>query len=494
MIQHITRLTKHSAIYTVTGFAIAGSNTLLLPLFTRYLTPTDYGITATAALITTFLGPLMMLNQSDALGRFYFDHRDNPESLRSYTGTLLAFAILWGCVLSVALVLLGPYLSRASGIPFAPFVLLAVLSSYLGGLTSVKLVLWRARNESGRFMLMRLSVYIVGTLLAVIFVVGLKGGAEGRVWGPFIGTCFGGAISLFLFRKELGRLGLRPAYLKPSLAYGIPLVPHFLFIGMTEFSSRIFLNHFRTLAETGIYSVSYALASALRMVMDGINAAWRPFMYDMASRQGEDAKRVFARLTSYYVAAILALALTLSLFARELVTFLIAADFREAYKVIHVITLALVFKGLGDMVANQLHYMKRTDRILMGSLTAGGTNLLLNWLLIPPYGMIGAAWATVASQIVAFAITWYLSWRAYPIRYEARIAVPMALALPVLTGIYWVEETWSVGLLMGVLVKMGILAAYGGLILGGFLTRSEVGRMLYWGKYLLSRTNKSPRE
>jgi O-antigen/teichoic acid export membrane protein len=340
---------------------------------------------------------------------------------------------------------------------------------------------------------MRVGVYFSGTLFAILFVVAFRGGATGRLLGPLIGTGAGAVVSLLLFRKEIENLKLKPSFLGPSLAYGVPLVPHSLFKEVVEFSDRLFLNHFRTLAETGIYSIGYALAGALHLSISGFNAAWAPFMYDLASRYGEEAKAVFSRIASYYVAVVVGAGLALILFSRELVALLLAREFSSASAVIPIIAGAFIIKGFTNMVSNQLHYMMKTKRILFATVFAGSLNLLLNWLWIPIHGMMGAAWATLLSYSAEFVVTFYLSWRAYPIRYEARIGLPVLFGIPFVLAEQWLNWNWQLNMLITIPVKILMLALYTSVLLRVFLTKGESARLLEISKNRLAVVTTSLR-
>ena len=484
MRQRIVRTAGHSVIYTAAGVAVSATGLLVLPVFARFLSPADYGIAATAGILTTILAPVMMLGLGEAVTRFYFEHRDDPAALRQYVGSVTWFVVLWAAGLCALLIAAGPLVAQITGIPLLPFVPLAVLAAAGFGLLSVRLALWRARGQPWAYVAAREGLFAAGMLTAVVMVAGFGGGAAGRVWGASLASITGGAMALWLFRHEMWPVRPSWALLAPSLRFGAPLVPHTAFKEAVEFSDRVFLNHFRTLAETGLYSVAYAVAGGFQIVLVGVNAAWGPFVYDAITRLGDDAKPVIARITSYYVAGIVGLALLLALSARELLIVLTAPRFHEAYAVVPIITFAFVLKGLYYMAAAQVFYMRRTRLVLAATIPAGVANLALNWAWIPSHGMFGAAWATLVAYGVSFAITAVISHRLYPIRYEWRAALPLLAALPALAAGYWLDraELPLGSLLAG---KAAVLAAYAGVMLAVFVRPGEVIEGVRAGRALL---------
>jgi len=257
-------------------------------------------------------------------------------------------------------------------------------------------------------------------------------------------------------------LGMSFRKLRASLRYGIAYLPHNLSGWIMGLLDRLLLGGMSGYGTVGIYNVGYTLGGAMGMIAVAFNLAYTPYyMKKVQQHGGHEAARTLARVATSWFIVMVFLALGISMFAREMVYVMAAGSYYEAWRVIPIIVLAFLCQGVYFLVVKPIIQSKRYIRYLpIGSFSGGVVNLLGNALLIPRFGMMGAAWATLASYSAMMGIAYTLSRRALRIPYEySKAARSLAIGLGLFFATDLLHATslpwWSC-----VVVKAVSLASY----------------------------------
>ena len=258
-----------------------------------------------------------------------------------------------------------------------------------------------------------------------------------------------------------------------SLKFGIPLIPHTLAGWILTLIDRIFLNNYQSIAIVGLYSLGYQFGMIMSLITTSINFAWAPFFMSTAKEKGEDAKPIFKQLTTYYMMAIIFIGLAISMFAKDVIFLMTTPEYYESYKIIPIIIGSYVLNGMYFMIVNQIFYTKQTKYLPIATVGSALINIVLNYLWIPEYGMIGAAYATLFSFAFALIFTWIISYRVYPIHYEYKRIVKIIGAACV---VFIISSNISyVNILLDMAFKSIILMLFPiSLIITGVITKSEL--------------------
>jgi O-antigen/teichoic acid export membrane protein len=414
----LKRLGKHSAIYGLGGLVSRILAVLLLPLYTHYLSPSDYGQIETLVALITVLTIVLRFGISAAFFRFYFD-ADDPAARRIVLRTSFWFTMTMattGLVLVVALaeplseLLFGN--SSAADLVRASAVALWAQMNY-EQLTA----LFRVEERSVAFVVASLTNVLLTVGATILLVVVLDRGPMGVIVGNFTGTLLV-YVALLGYRREQLGLQLDRSLLREMNRFGMPLMPSALFLWVTNFSDRFFLVKLADTTEVGLYSVGVRIASAMVLLLTAFRTAWPAFAYSI--RDEEEARQTYAWVLTYLVALSSWIATALALLSPWLVGWLAAPEFASASRVVGPLAFAAVSFGGFMVVSIGLGRARRTQFNWVVTGAAAVVNVVLNLLLIPPYGMMGAAVATVAAYTVMFAgITWWAQ-RVYPVPYQWR--------------------------------------------------------------------------
>jgi O-antigen/teichoic acid export membrane protein len=463
------RLGRHSLIYGIGGLVSRIVAVLLLPVYTHYLTPADYGKIETLIALTAVLGIILRAGISSAFFRFYFDAADDTAR-RTVLRTSFWFTMGAGTLgLALLLVFAAPLSDMLFGTTSAANLVRAAGVALWASVNYEQLTsLFRVEERSVAFVCASLANVFLTIGITLVLVVWLDKGAVGVIVGNFSGTLIV-YFALLGFRREQLGLQFDRGLLREMNRFGIPLVPTALFLWVTNFSDRFFLVKLADVSEAGLYSVGVRVASAMVLLLTAFRMAWPAFAYSI--RDEDEAKRTYAYVLTYLTLVTAWVALGLTLFAPWLVDLLAAPRFAESSRVVGPLSFAAVAFAAYIVVAIGVGRIRRTQFNWIVTGAAAVVNVALNLTLIPRYGMMGAAVATVAAYVtMAIGMAWW-SHRIYPVPYQWRRVATAAFTA---VGLAVLGKAVDVGLPGAV----ALCAVYPfALALLGFTSREERQRL-----------------
>ena len=426
MFSRILELLRHSAIYGLGSIVARIIGVLLLPLYTRYLSPSDYGLIETLVALSAVLTAVVAQGMKSAFFRFYFDSAE-PERRLLVIRTAFWYVLAASTSVSVLGIVLAPQVS---------WVLFGthdhgnlVIAAFIG--------LWSALNYEQLTSLFRVeqrsSAYVVATLAnvgitiaaTVVLVVVFDKGPIGVLVGNFTGTLIVYGALLLYSRHALGLQFDRKLY-RAMNRFGLPLVPSAVALWLTNFSDRFFLIKLTDAHEVGLYSIGVRVASALVLLLTAFRLAWPAFAYSID--EDREAQRTYSFVLTYVVYVCCWIALALGLLAPWIVRLITTKPFYPAQNV--VAPLAFGVAAFGGYVVVQIgtgrSRQTRSNWLVTG--VAAALNVALNFALIPPYGRMGAAIATVAAYTLLFVAMAWRAQRVFPVAYQWRRVATLAVA------------------------------------------------------------------
>ena len=431
MLHRLKELVRHSAVYGLGSIVARVLAVLLLPLYTRYLSPSDYGLIETLVALSAVLTALVAQAMKSAFFRFYFDSADLERRL-----LVVRTAFWYVMAASTAVLIAGVALAQPiswllfhtrdhDGLVIAAFVGLWAAMNY-EQMTS----LFRVEQRSGGYVVATLANVAITIGATVLLVVAFDKGPVGVLVGNFTGTLAVYAALLVYSRRALGLQFDRKLY-RAMNRFGLPLVPSAVALWLTNFSDRFFLVKFADAHEVGLYSIGVRVASAIVLLLTAFRMAWPAFAYSI--EDDREAQRTYSFVLTYVVYVCCWLALALGLLAPWILKLITTEPFYPAQNV--VAPLAFGVAAFGAYVVVQIGTGRarqtRANWIVTG--VAALLNVALNLILIPPYGRMGAAVATVSAYTLLFLA---MAWRAqnvFHVPYQWRRVATLAGAAVALT-------------------------------------------------------------
>ena len=472
----LTALFKNLAIYGLGDVATSLISLLLLPIYTRYLSPSDYGVIAMLLTVEAVAKIGFRWGVDTAFMRLYYDCTD--ERARQQLASTIFFFLLAANGLLLAAGWLGAgALSRVlfDTADHALLIRLVLLNTFVVGFYFLPFQVMRIGEQSARFIAL-VFARSAGTLIArLALVIGAEMGVLGVVAADILVTA---VFTLVLSRwfAPLIRPVFSKAILRDALGFGLPRIPHSLAHQVMGLADRYFLNAFATLREVGLYSIGASFGLALKLFLSAFEYAWTPFFLGVMKEP--DAKTIYRRVSTYVVAVLVLLVAVLCAIAPDVLRLTTTAGFHEAARVTPWIALGVMFQGLYLVGSIGLVITKATSRYPIATGIAAAASVAANAVLIPRYGMLGAAWANTIAYAVLAGVTVGFSLRVYPIPYEWGRLLRIAVA-----GVAAYAAAWLVPHdahpVIGVLSRVAVTAAaYAGLLYAaGFFHARELGAL-----------------
>jgi len=466
---YLRRLATTGAAYTAASILSKLIAVALLPLYTRYLTPEDYGAAEVLFAAVVAASIVIRFGLIEAILRFYYKDDEDPDKVVAGTFAGLFWLSTLGALL--ALPLAGP-ISEALLVTEDPdslspgeaadLVRIAIAGLFL-------LTLFRLEERARAFFVTTILSVLASIALTVILVVGFDEGARGLLLGSY---ATGAAFVLGLVALQWRRLSLRfdPAMLRRLFRFGLPTMPAEVSLYLLNFVDRLIIVRTLGLAEAGLYSLAVKFAQGVNVLVRGFQLAWPPLAYSI--RDDEEARRTYATVVTLFVAGCAFVVTGMWLFSRWIVRALADPKFFESYEAIGLVATAVTLYALYLVLVVILGRTGRTEFNMPAALGALVTNVALNLILVPPLGIVGAGLALVASYLVVLALMYGFTQRLFPVPYEWGRLLRVVLTVAALVGV--AELVAPTEGLDGLLLRVALFATYPAVLFAtGFFSEEE---------------------
>lgn len=425
MSEYLRRLATTGAAYTASSVLSKLIAVALLPLYTRYLTPSDYGAAEVLFAAVVAASIVVRLGVIEALLRFYYQAGEDPDRVVS---TSFA-ALFWGATAGALLAL-----------PFAGQISEALLDSHQPGLVRIAigglwvltlfeylLTLFRLEERARAYFVTTIANVLVTIPVTVALVVAADEGARGLLLGSY---ATGAAFVLGLVALHRRRLSLRfdSPLLGRLLRFGLPTMPAELSLYSLNFIDRLILVRYVGLAEAGLYALAVKFGQAVNVLVRGFQLAWPPLAYSI--RDDDEARRAYALIVTWFVAGCAFVVTGMWLLSRWIARALAAPEFFESWEAVGLISTGVTLYALYMVLVVILGRTGRTGFNFPATAGATVANVALNLALVPPLGIVGAGLALVGSYLVVLVLMYAFTQRLFAVPYEwgrlARIVVGSA--------------------------------------------------------------------
>ena len=471
---YLRRLATTGAAYTAASIFSKVIAVALLPLYTRYLTPEDYGAAEVLFTAVVTASIVVRFGLIEAILRFYYRDDEDPGAVvkSSFAGlfwlsTLGAFVLLpFAGPLSEAL--LDPK-KAAEAAQMAELTRIAIGGLWVLTMWEFMLTLFRLEERARAYFLTTLLNVLAAIGLTVVLVVGFEDGARGLLVGSY-GA--GAAFVLGLIALQWRRLSLRfdRGLMRRLFRFGLPTMPAEVSLYLLNFVDRLIIVRSLGLAAAGLYSLAVKFAQAVNVLVRGFQLAWPPLAYSI--RDDEEARGVYAVVVTLFAAGCAWIVAGMWLFSRWILRALADPKFFDAYKPIGLLSTAVTLYALYLVLVVILGRTGRTEFNFPAAIGALVANVALNLALVPAMGITGAGLALVLSYLVVLGLMYGFTQRLFPVPYEWGRLLRVVLTVAVLVGLAeLVVPTSGAG---GLLIRAALFAAYPlALFTTGFFSEGE---------------------
>ena len=451
------------------GFAV---NVITLPVLTRLLTPHDFGVVTMAAIFPTFAVGIFSWGLPAAAQRFFFEYRKDSDRLGRYLFSCMIFLYLSLGVSAFPIFLLRNSLSKASvgSDGYGEVFFLYYVSMYFLTIFNLYLTTFQNfENAKAHSFFSILHAVLLGTLNVVLSLKfkSYTGLACASVVSSFVVSTL---CTVYFFNQFRKRVSF--PMLKESLLYGVQSIPKSFtgFIG--KFFDKYMLNKSLALQAVGVYNIGQNIGNASFSLMNAIWSSFQPLCYRQVFDQGEKASVTVGRLFSYFLFAASFPLLAFLLFSPEIIRLLAPPAYWPAVDVIMIVICAMATNIFGMFVGVQFAYAQKPFYIFLISVGGTLTNVGMNALMIPRFGLMGASLAMLGSYVFINAFLTITGQFLYKIKFEwgfvfcvyvifavgttsgirmrvtdASYAIQLTLKIILLSGMFFAGHYWNVATL-----------------------------------------------
>jgi O-antigen/teichoic acid export membrane protein len=469
----LTAMGRNWFVYGISSVASRLVGFLLLPVYTRVLTPEEYGIRAMVTLGVDIVGMLFSLGIAVAMVRFYAGEggRRRPEAVS--TGFIAGAGVV-GVGVAIALTM-APLLARLvlGDALYAPYLRLGLVSLYAMHVFELGLAALRIRQRAGTVAMFSLAALVSSVSLNILFVVVLRWGVTGILYSEIITFSI---IALVLAIRTLRDFGSRVSWglAREMVAYGAPLtLMPFAWLAINR-SDMLFLAHASSLSEVGVYSLAlqYALV-LLVVVIYPFRDVWdvNQFLLDATA----EGRRLYRRIFHVFTTLVIGTALAGAVIAPEVIHVMAAPRFHGAASVVPLLLAAHVITGLSLFFNSGLLVKDRTALLGGLALVTAAINIGASAWLVPRYLAIGAATSRIIALTAMAALTYAVARRLWPQRPDfGALAKVVVLALAGFAASRLVpDETLVVSLALKAAIVLGVVVVG---VATGVVDRDDVRR------------------
>lgn len=452
---------KPTMIYGVASMLPALLGFVLLPFYSRHLSTTEFGIIAAMGVLSGVISVFANLALDRAAFRFYFDSSDPSERKKVlstfFLGSMGVAVIFFGLLL-----LAEPLLSKTyPEIAFYPYYFFTIATISLSVCEGFVMGFFRISEKPRAYLLMIFLTLCLQGGLILYFVLIADQGALGQIRALLVTALILLPIYLTVAYRNFS-LSFNLELFKQGASFSWPFIPTLLIAWVLNWSDSVFIANYSTMSEVGLYSMAYKISMAFFMVTSAFALAYQPVFFRKANEADQAAaKRNIYSIIHVASRGFILIAFLLALFSEDIVRLLLDNKYHDIHHLIRVLLLSHILSAIMGISSN-LYYLqsKRSKLQLAVVSTSAVVNLVLNYLLVPAYGMYGAAWATVASMVILTAMHYSFSKKCFFVDiFWWKLAVLIGLSVVVVLCFQYFIEGWWLSLPLK-LVALALLAAF----------------------------------
>jgi O-antigen/teichoic acid export membrane protein len=428
----LRRFLRDSAIYSVSAILSRGVSVVLIPLYTRFLQPYEYGVFDLLMIAATLANYLVSLEISQGLARVYSEARDETEKRACVSSAA------WFCVLAyvlfviVASVFSTDIASVLLGSPaWSDAVQTMIAAVAANGIFFLLQDLLRWQLKPMKHALASIAYSLTGAAVGAMAVAFLHAGVVGMLAGQIAGAIVGVFITLRNGSALHWHWEFNRDKWKEMAKYSAPQVISSCTAYFALYVDRLFIKENLSLDEVGIYGVGARLASLVALLMVGFQSGYIPIVFH--NHAAPETPPQMERVFRYFLVAAIAVVLFLSGFSGELLKLLTTERYFNAWHTIPVLATGMLLANM-YIFAPGIFISRRT--LIVAGINVGALCLTIagNFLLLPRFGAMGAAFAVLITSTTVFLVYVYFNARFYPIPFAWR-RIALAVAVGGLVGV-----------------------------------------------------------
>lgn len=399
------------------GFLPYLINFLILPLYSDYLTPADFGLIGLAMASMMIGSTWSNLQLPGALSRIYFDYEG--ETRKKYVSSVINGSFLISLVFIIFYLLLSDVITDLV-FKNSEYVNLfhTVLIMLFFNLTNLSFERLLINQQRGSAILVRsLICQGISITSGIYFIIYCKFGVQGFLYSQALYYISMSIVSFLIIRKEY-RFTMKTNYLLESLTYSFPLIFHAIGGVVFMYSSVFFIDNMLSLSALGVFFIADKFSQVIKALVNSLNNVIMPIFNRLSVINTSKGKVFLESIIPLWFLFILLIVLHFSFFAEMFIKYYITGDYNDVFLPLFLMSSAYIFRGFYCFSSAPLFFKKMTKDIPKITILTGVLSLIFNYILIKLFGLSGASFAILASFFCSFVLASFYSGRAYRITYS----------------------------------------------------------------------------
>ncbi|MES9886967.1 MAG: flippase [Candidatus Sedimenticola sp. 6PFRAG1] len=408
------QLALNSLYYGIGDLLQKFISVLLLPIYTRYLLPEDYGVIALLMLMTLVVSATTMFGLTNGIARYIFYVDKEQVTRDEVVWSPLLFVITLTCIVTAILIanadIISSFLFDNANHQYV--VVLTLINVLISNVTGIGRSVLIFEERVKAVNIINISGAVVGVVTGIYLVAFLGRGVDGAIEAGLVSSAFMFIHTYFLSIRRY-KLKFNQKILAKQLRFSFPLVATVFAFLLIDTSDRYLLKLYLPLSEVGLYNVGYQVGMLMMLLVGGFTSAWPPFYFK--NNQNGEGQVICNNVLKMYVLVAAPFAVLIALFSPIAIKLLTTQAYDDAYTVVPWVALAYLLKGPYLIFVMGLQAKNKTIWMVYLEISAAIINIVLNLLLIPEIGREAAAITTLLSYTFMSVGAFWLVNRVNPI-------------------------------------------------------------------------------
>lgn len=459
MLDKIKKLSKDTLVYGVSTMVSRFLNFILVPFYTNFIPPSEYGIIANIFAYIAILNVLFSIGMESG----YFKFASTLEvGNRKQNFSLPFFSVFINSLILSSVIFIFPRAFEpvfGVGAGYLVLIQYTALILFFDAIALVPFAYLRLNNKAKVFAAFKIINVVINVAMNFILIVGFGMGIEGILISNVVASAATVVLLLPIILKNI-EFSFNKELFSELIRFSIPYIPAGISANIMQVINRPILLYLTDEKTVGIFTANYKLGIIMMLFVTIFDFAWRPFFLNHANEP--DAKRIFAKVMTLFVAVGCFVTLTTSVFLPEIIK-IFGESYRSGYQIVPLILLAYIFNGIYVNLMPGIYFEKKTKYLPLITGGAALINVLANIVLIPILGMMGSAIATLISYMSMATGLYFVAQKFYHIKYEYGKIITLFITLFASFGIFLFLErimgvNWYVGLIGIIIFTILVLA------------------------------------
>lgn len=450
----MSKFIKNSSIYLITTLILNASTFLLLPLYTRLISPDDYGNIYLMHTIATVVSMIASVQIQTSISRYYYDYKNEELNVKRMYTSVVFFTFVSSSVIYGLLFIFGSKVFFFLEVDFFPYMSIALLTSYLLNFYNIILALLYVEEKAKSVSIISIIIGIGSILLTTIFVIYSDDKLYAFLTSKLITAIFQFLVFVGYSTKYIV-ISFQLFNIREFVEYSVQRLPMGISSWIVTFADRFMVYGYIGAYENGVYSTGYKLGQIPDMLFLSINKAYVPYVFDKYGNLDEENMIKVTNIAKYLFSLYLSSIAGMIVFSKEFVS-LLDTRYTDSLIIMIIILISYGLNGLKLIFHCPMDYKKEYGKIKsLIWISSSIINIVLNLVLIPIYGICGAAIATLISYLATLIPIIVYSQKAIKFKYDYETMTKVII----LTILYGLAINFSISL-VNILIKVLISIIY----------------------------------